>query len=197
MSYQITYTNTKNQASDPSFPEWVSSLDDNYLTELYPELNGATPAEVLDSVVISSQDPAAGFISAVNTVSDDGSITTLVELWENQAAWQAAQTTVNPEADPDCNVGTISCSTTSTTVTGTGTNFNHLLYNDRLVTSTGTIIGNVDSITSNTSLTLQSNAGIDLTDATLWLVGHKPLAIDYLYDQYPYTVTTEVTTANV
>ena len=196
MAYQVTFVNTKNNAADPELPEWVNTLSDDYLDSLYPELNGQTPNEIL-SVVPTSMDPADGFISTTNTKSDDGTVRTLVELWDSQASFDEFQTKVKPLFDANCNVGTISCSTTSTTVTGSGTNFTHLLYNDSLVTDEGDLIGNVASVTNDTSLTLQSNSILDLTDSATWDVNHKLLAIDYLYDQYPYTVTTEITTANV
>ena len=196
MAYQVTFVNTKNSAADPEFPDWVKTLSDDYLDSLYPELNGQTPVEVL-TVVPASMDPADGFISSTNTRSDDGTVRTLVELWDSQASFDAFQTKVKPPFDANCNVGTISCSTTSTTVTGSGTNFTHLVYNDSLVTAEGDLIGNVASVTNDTSLTLQSNSSVDLTDSATWDVNHKPLAINYLYSQYPYIVTTEVTTANV
>ena len=197
MAYQVTFTNTKNNAADPDFPDWVKSLDSDYLDSLYPELNGATPTEIITAVP-AAMNPADGYISSENTTSDDGTVHTLVELWDSQASYEAFRLTVSPSLDdPLCNVGTISCSTTSTTVTGSGTNFSHLKYGDVLLGQDTNEIGSVASVASDTSLTLQANSLLDLTDATAWLVKHKPTAIDYLYDQYPYTVTTEITTANV
>ena len=173
MSYQITYTNTKNQVSDPSFPEWVSSLEPDYLNALYPELDGATPEQVLENVVEESLDPAEGFISSENTVSDDGAVSTLVELWESQAAYDASRKIANPEIDSNCNVGTITFSTTSNTVTGTGTQFNHMIFGDKIViynpdqpSTPGAFT--VSSVTNYTSLTLQSNTEIDMTDVNNW-----------------------------
>ena len=195
MAYQVTFVNTKNNASDPDFPDWVKTLTDDYLYSLYPELNGATPTEVINAVP-DAMDPADGFISSQNTRSEDGSVTTLVELWDDQASYEAFKLIVNPSLDdPLCNVGTISCSTTSTTVTGTGTNFSHLKYGDIIIGSE--TIGSVASVASDSSLTLQANSSLDVSDITKWIVAHKQNAIDYLFSQYPYTVTTEVTYANV
>ena len=196
MAYQVTFVNTKNNSDDPEFPDWVGTLSDDYLNPLYPELNGATPTDVLDAVP-NAMDPANGFISATNTISDDGAVHTLVELWDSQESYETFKNIIDPLLDANCNVGTISCSITSTTVTGTGTNFTHLVYNDMLLTSDGTVIGNIASITSDSSLTLQSNASRDLTNNSGWEVGHKPNALTYLHNQYPDTGTTEVTTANV
>ena len=196
MAYQVTFVNTKNNSDDPEFPDWVGTLSDDYLNPLYPELNGATPTDVLDAVP-NAMDPANGFISSQFTVSADGTVGTLVELWDSQESYETFKNTIDPAPDTNCNVGTISCSTTSTTVTGTGTNFTHLVYNDALFTSGGIVIGNVASVANDSSLTLQSNASGDLTDNSEWVVGHKPSALIYLHLQYPYTVTTEITTANV
>lgn len=62
--------------------------------------------------------------------------------------------------------GTITAATNSTTVTGTGTDFlTSLQVGSILKTTSGTIIGYVATIASNTSLTLSANAATAVTGA--------------------------------
>jgi hypothetical protein len=60
--------------------------------------------------------------------------------------------------------GTATYSTGSATVTGTGSTFYKFAPNYQLFTSSGTLIGTVSTVSSNTSLTLTSNAAVSGTN---------------------------------
>jgi hypothetical protein len=67
--------------------------------------------------------------------------------------------------------GVITTSTSNATVTGSGTQFvNEVAVGNILKTSAGVTIGTVSSIASATSLTLTSNAAIEITDAAYGIV---------------------------
>jgi len=74
------------------------------------------------------------------------------------ANWNAVSTWVKSLT------GTVTCSVLSTTVTGSGTLFtSEIAAGDILTTTDGQQIGTVSSISSNTSLTLTSNAAVLIT----------------------------------
>jgi len=60
--------------------------------------------------------------------------------------------------------GTATYSTGSATVTGTGSTFYKFAPNYRLFTASGTLIGTVSTVSSNTSLTLTGNAAVNGTN---------------------------------
>ena len=77
-------------------------------------------------------------------------------------------------------IGTFTSSTSSTTVTGVGTSFlNQLGALDSIYNLNYQLVGIVSSITSNTSLLLQSNAAITATGSSF--VFEKPQQFSYSY----------------
>jgi hypothetical protein len=75
-------------------------------------------------------------------------------------------------------IGTFSSTTSSTTVTGVGTSFlNQLGAIDSIYNTSYQLVGIVSSITSNTSLLLQSNAAITATGSSF--VFEKPQQFSY------------------
>lgn len=77
-------------------------------------------------------------------------------------------------------IGTFTSSTSSTTVTGVGTSFlNQLGAIDNIYTSSYQLVGIVSSITSNTSLLLQSNAAVTATGSSF--VFEKPQQFSLSY----------------
>jgi hypothetical protein len=77
-------------------------------------------------------------------------------------------------------IGTFTSSTSSTTVTGVGTSFlNQLGAIDTIYNQNYQLVGIVSSITSNTSLLLQSNAAITATGSSF--VFEKPQQFSFSY----------------
>lgn len=66
-------------------------------------------------------------------------------------------------------LGTITTDDTSATVTGTGTNFSGLLITgDKIYTSAGVLIGEVDTVNDDGELVLLDNAAISVTDSAFY-----------------------------
>lgn len=88
-------------------------------------------------------------------------------------------------------IGTFSSTTSSTTVTGVGTSFlNQLGAIDSIYDTTYQLVGIVSSITSNTSLSLQSNAAITATGSSF--VFEKPQQFSFSYGNVDATVAGSV-----
>lgn len=89
MPYQITSTITKTDPDTPDFDVWVDRQTADLLVD-YPEVAGKTPAQVIMDANRDIEEPAKGFVGAEASVSEDGLTWTLVQVWESQAAYQAA-----------------------------------------------------------------------------------------------------------
>ena len=205
MAYQVTHINTPQTDNPPAFDDWVETLDSSVMSN-YPDYSD--PSSVLSSFVPSIvYDAAQGFISETVTTDDNG-VTTLVQLWESQADYDASINRANYSDDRGSGylpIGNINCQTDSVTVTGIDTQFlTDLKSGDIIQTgdasndNLSTNIGTIASISSDTELTLTSNAAFNAVDqkfAIEWIV--SPLA--YLQDLYnqTYPVTTTATFANV
>ena len=205
MPYQVTYINTPQTENPPGFTEWLATLDSSVMVD-YPEYSDAV--SVVNSFVPETvNDPSKGFISETVTTDDNG-VTTLVSLWESQEDWEASVTRATYEQTPRNPTGNISCQTDSVTVTGLGTAFTtELQSGDILRTAdlsqdaSGAVkknIGTISSISSDTELTLASNAEFVVNNLKFGIV-IKQTALNYLQDLYnqTYPTTTEVTYANV
>ena len=67
--------------------------------------------------------------------------------------------------------GTITCTTSSPTVTGSGTSFTTaVIIGQQLTNSSGTLIGTVLTVDSNTQITLVANAAVAVTGGTYNIV---------------------------
>ena len=205
MAYQVTHINTPQADNPPAFDDWVETLDSSVMSN-YPDYSD--PSSVLSSFVPSIvYDAAQGFISETVTTDDNG-VTTLVQLWESQADYDASINRANYSDDRGSGylpIGNINCQTDSVTVTGIDTQFlTDLKSGDIIQTGDASNdnlsanIGTIASISSDTELTLTSNAVFNVDNQRFgieWIV--SPLA--YLRDLYnqTYPVTTTATFANV
>lgn len=205
MPYQVTYINTPQTENPPGFTEWLATLEPSVMAD-YPEYSDAV--SVVNSFVPETVlDPSKGFISETVTTDDNG-VTTLVTFWESQEDWEASVTRATFERTPSDTTGNISCQTDSVTITGLGTAFTtELQSGDILYTAdlsqdaSGAVkknIGTISSISSDTELTLASNAEFVVNNLKFGIV-IKQTALNYLQDLYnqTYPTTTEVTYANV
>jgi len=205
MPYQVTYINTPQTENPPGFTEWLATLEPSVMAD-YPEYSDAV--SVVNSFVPETvYDPSKGFISET-VATDDNGVTTLVVLWESQEDYEASRIRASFEQTPDTTTGNISCQTDSVTVTGLGTAFTtELESGDILFTSdlsqdaSGAVIkniGTISSISSDTELTLASNAEFVVNKLRFGIVV-KQTALNYLQDLYnqTYPTTTEITYANV
>lgn len=205
MPYQVTYINTPQTENPPGFTEWLATLDSSVMVD-YPEYSDAV--SVVNSFVPETVlDPSKGFISETVTTDDNG-VTTLVALWESQEDWEASVNRATWKRTPILPTGNINCQTDSVTVTGLGTAFTtELQSGDILYTAdlsqdaSGAVkknIGTISSISSDTELTLASNAEFVVNNLKFGIV-IKQTALNYLQDLYnqTYPTTTEVTYANV
>ena len=209
MAYRVTITNIKTNPDSPSFSDWVDSLaGSDILDARYPEYTGRTPSDIVSTTVAEKiENPAAGFISVENTE------TTYTTVWESQQAYEdameAGRITTPHNTTPLS--GTISLSTTSPTVVGVGTAFLtdaevggyiHITVettdSNNSVVAHDTTVGIIQSIESDTSLTLEDNSTNTAQD-----IGYhtepKMSAFTFLQERYNslYPVTSTIETANV
>lgn len=209
MAFVVTAVTTKGNISDPDFDVWSSSvLDPNIVYSEFPTLLGVPiPDLINDSIDNVVNNVAQGFISEESTVSDDGSIWTLITTWSSQEDYFKSLDRANfskGETRSDVDIGRITCSTTSKTVTGTDTPFNEVLQPGNKIIKTALNvddnieIGTVASIESNTSLTLESNSIIDATDVK-WGYDSIQSPLSFIQNLYntSYSKTTETTFGNI
>lgn len=201
MAYQITFTTTFADGAPP-YDVWIESQPSSIFTgDIAIQAAGKTPAQILASRMTSYTDPAKGFISS--TVTTEGNINRLVELWESQEDVILARKSVikdNP-------VGTIAGAVDSNVITGTGTTFTtDVAVGSQIteITDRETIIGIVKSIESNTSLTLINpltlgQIGVENFSGLSYRVDYPSGPADFLYQTYAntYIVSIDVTTANI
>ncbi|WP_300977570.1 GEVED domain-containing protein, partial [Flavobacterium sp.] len=105
----------------------------------------------------------------------------------NTGNWSVASTWSNVNIN---RVGTISSLSSSSVVTGTGTSFlTELAVGSVITTQTGTTIGTVLSIASNTSLTLTANASNNVTNQSYRTTSGPPSPVDSVTILANHTVT--------
>jgi len=197
MAFQVTKVTTKADISAPNLTEWLNSLPDDYLAADYPTTAGQTPSEfVSDFVTNEVYTPSKGFISEENASSEDKSVWTSVTLWDSQADYEADLANGSKDTQPI--TGTVSASNTSATVTGTGTAFTTDLFVGANLTAgfdnlSTAYIGVVESIESDTSLTLVAASANNMPDKAIYVMNDDGDAYEFLLTTY----NNDVSTANV
>lgn len=199
MAYQVTFTTTFANSA-PEYDVWVGEQTSSiFPDELLAAVNGKTPKELLDEMIVIQTNPADGFVST--TSNREGDVTTTVEVWESQEAFDKSREAIVKEAPS----GTISTDPGSTIVTGSGTSFTSdvAVGNDIAAIIDGTPIrlGAVTLITNDTSLTIDyPNLDINtaITGATYHVKTPK-LPTDFIYQTYSntYIVSVDITYANI
>jgi hypothetical protein len=203
MAFVVTKVSTKGNVSDPDFSSWLSTLDPNVLSG-FPDVAGQTPQEVVDSYMENVVNVVSGgFVSEEVTVSDDQSVTTLVTTWESQSQFELHANRGYGFEDPT--PGNISTTTDSNIVTGYGTFFTSNLQiganiiAQEFVGDIVALVGTVQSIESDTSLTLTENASINANVHLGYGLYSEETPLAFLCNLYAslYLTTVETTYANV
>jgi hypothetical protein len=135
---------------------------------------------------------AAASVGRTQVLSDNSGICQMIGTYQRGGNNSTATTTANG-ADSVCfwtatgrnksntvGIGTFTSSTSSTTVTGVGTSFlQQLGVIDNIYNQNYQLVGIVSSITSNTSLLLQSNAAITATGSSFIFEKPKQFGMTY------------------
>lgn len=207
MPYVATTVTTKHNPLDPDFEEWVNNiLDPNVVWAEYPETAGNSIAQIVSrGLQDEANDVVEGFVSREFTNNDENSVWTMVATYESEDAFRKLS-----EDDGDgYRNSNITCNTSSPIVTGNGTKFTKwcqigteltrgLVPDDK---STVVSIGTIASIESDTSLTLTSNANINLQNKkySVDLENFRPSVFNFIKNLYnqTYVSSIETTFANV
>lgn len=207
MAFVVTTTTTKGNVDDPDWGTWISSLDEDYLSNEYPDLAGITPQQYCDSFQTDVvEDISEGFVSEENSYDPDTGVSVLTTTWESESAWKNSLVRQNVLKPQNALTGNINASTDSATVTGISTKF--LTEIDPGDVVRGPLSGNVEvlgtvaSVETDTQLTLAANANFSVIDRR-YSAGHggssSESAMQWLGHQYMglYSQTVETTYANV
>lgn len=212
MAFVVTMTTTKGNVSDPGWNEWLSSLDDTYLSNQYPDLVGVTPQQYCYSFQTDVvEDVNYGFVSEENSYDPDTGVSVLTTIWENQAAWQKSLVKQKVRDKTYMLTGNINANTESTIVTGISTKFSTEVFPGDIVNGpfNGNVVvfGTVYSVESDTQFTLEANASFNIVNRG-YSVNNNEISslpntivnpMQWLGQQYInlYPQTVETTYANV
>ena len=208
MAFVVTITTTKGNVDDPDWGTWISSLDEDYLSNEYPDLAGITPQQYCNSFQTDVvEDVSEGFVSEENSFNPDTGVSVFVSTWESEAAWKNSLVRQNIAKPTNTLTGNINANIDSPVVTGISTKF--LTEIDPGDTVRGPLNGNVEvlgtvaSVETDTQLTLVANANFSVIDRRYSVFNQSSdfseSAMQWLGRQYInlYPSTMETTYANV
>ena len=209
MAYQVRYTSTLKDGA-PAYDEWVANLNLDTLGQLpvnskyipyyldaveeFKRLIGTkTAQQLLNEKNEKILDPASGYVSS-NLVDN-----VLIEEWETSDAYTSSQKKVKNNLA----TGTISFVTGSATISGIGTTFISEIEvtDDIYIIQNGdeVQVGTVESIESDTELTLANPTLVNDASDTVFRVYENQLMLNFLRQVYNalYVDTTDILTTEI
>lgn len=174
------------QTSDPTSAGWFGGLTPSKI------LNSSTQAGTItattDSTTLTGTSTTftsltvgrwiwsstGRLIGRIGTINNDTSITLADSAYftATNETWYTTSVT-----------GLINCSNGSTSVTGSGTNFTTVVTaNSYLLTATGMLIGQVESVTNDTTIVLKQPAKFTSSSVGPWFVNSNPFAYYSMMD---------------
>ena len=207
MAFVVTITTTKGNVDDPDWGTWISSLDEDYLSNKYPDLAGITPQQYCDSFQTDVvEDVSEGFVSEENSYNPDTGVSVFVSTWENEDAWKNSLARQNVLKTQNSLTGNINANINSPVVMGISTKFLTEIDLGDIVrgplSGNVEVLGTVASVETDTQLTLEANANFSVIDRR-YSAGpgssSPESAMQWLGQQYMglYSQTVETTYANV
>lgn len=199
MVHRITITSTYD-AEPPDFATWSSDiLDPNVVWNKFPQYSGIPISTIVTEKMSIENDVASGFISEYVTFDTDSLRKVLITDWETQADYIKSLKKVG--SNPYYTPGNITCNTSSITVVGVNTYFSSNLSIGEYLTvydvdsNSSVDVGQIASIESDTSLTLENNASLNVTSVPYTSLPVMSFIKNLYHQTYPFTL--EITYANV